>query len=248
MKYEKAFVLSDIHGDYKRLIKLLDHWDRETMKLVILGDLIDRGENSLGVVQEIMRLKKEYGNQVIVLKGNHEDMLINYLREPTYEYGELFFRNGGNTTAWEFANDEHLMFMSYEQRANLIKHRTEEIQFIRNLQHYYEFGDVLFVHAGVDPFISNWKNTETHKFLWIRGCWNHRNETGKTIVFGHTPTTHLHKDKSNDVWISKCGTYINIDGGSVFGGQLNGIVINKKGEILDKFNIKNNAYIRKEKV
>jgi serine/threonine protein phosphatase 1 len=233
LTYDKAFVTSDIHGDYDRFIKLLDYWDTDYMKLVILGDLIDRGKQSLKTVQKVMELKRKYGNQVIVLKGNHEDMLINFLREPTYEYGEVFFRNGGNTTAWEFANDEFLMFKSYEERAKLIKQKAEEINFIRNLQHYYEFGKVLFVHAGIDPFISDWRKTESHKFLWQRGMWNHKNKTDKVIVFGHTPTQHLHKDKNNDIWVSKCRTYINIDGGSVFGGQLNGIVINNDGELLE---------------
>lgn len=238
MDFDKAFVISDIHGEYTKLIELLHHWDRETMKLVILGDLIDRGENSLKVVQEIMKLKEQYGKQVVVLKGNHEDMLINYLREPTYDYGELFFINGGNTTAWEFADDPFLMFKSFAERAKLIKQRIYEVQFLRSLQHYYEFGNVLFVHAGIDPFISNWKDTQSHKFLWFRGVWKHRNHTGKVIVFGHTPTQHLHEDKSNDIWISKDKSYINIDGGAVFGGQLNGIVIDKQGEILEIHKVK----------
>jgi serine/threonine protein phosphatase 1 len=238
LKYEEAFVVSDIHGEYTKLIELLKHWNKESMKLIILGDLIDRGKSSLQVVQYVMDLKRQYKNQVIVLKGNHEDMLINFLREPTYEYGEVFFRNGGNTTAWEFAEDEFIMFKSYQERAKLIEQREKEVQFLRNLQHYYEFGNVLFVHAGIDPFISNWKDTEGYKFLWFRGVWNHKNETGKVIVFGHTPTQHLHKSKINDIWVSQDRTYINIDGGAVFGGQLNGIVINKNGEILEVHKVK----------
>ncbi|MER2060464.1 MAG: metallophosphoesterase [Niallia sp.] len=239
MKLTKAFVVSDIHGQYDHFVKLLQHWDRETQKLLILGDMIDRGKNSLKVVQEVMKLKQLYGNQVIVLKGNHEDMFINFLREPGYDYGEIFFRNGGNTTVWEFADDEHIMFKSYEERARLIKQRRiDEVNFIRSLQHYHEFGKVLFVHAGIDPFISDWRKTESYKYLWFRGVWNHKNETDKVIVFGHTPTHHLHKDKSNDIWISKDSTYINIDGGTVFGGQLNGIVIDNEGNLLEKYVIK----------
>ncbi|MED3792479.1 metallophosphoesterase family protein [Niallia alba] len=237
MKLTKAFVVSDIHGQYDHFVELIQHWDRETQKLLILGDMIDRGKNSLKVVQEAMKLKQLYGNQVIVLKGNHEDMLLNFLDEPGCDYGELFFRNGGNTTAWEFADDEHLMFKSYAERAELIKQRKDEINFIRNTRDYYEFGDVLFVHAGIDTFISDWRKTETHKFYWNRGWWNHRNETGKTIVYGHTPTQLLHKDKSNDIWINEANKYINIDGGAVFGGQLNGIVIDNEGNLLEKYHV-----------
>jgi len=237
LKLTEAFAVSDIHGQYDQFIQLLEHWNRETQRLFILGDMIDRGKNSLKVVQEAMKLKKLYGNQVVTLKGNHEDMLLNFIDEPGYDYGELYFRNGGNTTAWEFADDEHIMFQSYEERARLIKQRIEEIKFIRSLKDYYEFGNVLFVHAGIDPFISDWKKTESHKFYWNRGWWNHKNETGKTIVYGHTPTQLLHKDKSNGIWVDEGNKYINIDGGSVFGGQLNGIVVNNQGELLNKFAI-----------
>ena len=236
---DTAFAVSDIHGDHERFIKVLDYWNPEESKLIIVGDLIDRGKDSLKVVLKVKELKEIYKNKVIVLKGNHEDMFLNFLKYKDYEYGDVFFKNGGNTTALEFADDEFLMFKSYEQRANLIlERRKEEIEFIKRMMYYYEFGNVLFVHAGIDPYISNWRNTENFKFLWNRGGWKHRNETDKIIVFGHTPTMHIHEDKSNDIWISKDKSYICIDGGSVFGGQMNGILINKDGEILETYIVK----------
>lgn len=235
----KAFAISDIHGDYKKFIELLDYWNPEESKLIIMGDLVDRGERSLYVVHKVMELKKVYKNKVIVLKGNHEDMFLNFLKYKDYEYGDIFFRNGGNTTSMEFADDEFLMFKSYEQRANIIlEKRKEEVEFLRKMMYYYKFGNVLFVHAGVDPYISEWKNTENYKFLWNRNGWKHKNETGKVIVFGHTPTMHIHDDKRNDIWISKDKTYICVDGGSVFGGQLNGILIDNDGEVLNTYSIK----------
>ncbi|WP_307894507.1 hypothetical protein [Bacillus swezeyi] len=97
-----------------------------------------------------------------------------------------------------------------------------------------EFGDVLFVHMGIISLLDDWKRSSRNDFIWHRGSWNHKNNTDKTIVFGHTITQLLHEDRRNDIWISKCGTYIDIDGGAVFGGQLNAIVMNGKGEILEK--------------
>lgn len=233
-----AFVVSDIHGQITQFKKLLENWDRETQMLLILGDLIDRGENSLAVVQEVMKLKQLYGKQVIVLMGNHEDMLLTFLNNPSYETGNHFFMNGGMTTAFEFSQDEHLMFKSYVERAELIKQRKDELDFIRSFKNYYEFGDTLFVHAGISPFVSDWRSTEPHKFYWLRGWWNHKNETGKTIVFGHTPTQTIHSDKSNDIWISDDGSMINIDGAAVYGGQLNGIVMDRNGELINKYCVK----------
>lgn len=234
---KKAFVVSDIHGCYDQFIKVLEHWDKE-MELVILGDLIDRGDKSLEVVQHVMELKDTYGDKVTVLKGNHEDMFLNFLDDP-FECGEIFFINGGNRTAFSFTNDEFLMFKSYEERVKLIKLMNPEVDFIRNLDLYYEFGNVLFVHAGINPLLSDWRNTSETDFMWTRNMTYNKNETGLTIVFGHTPTQMLHKNNSNnDIWMSKDQSYICIDGGCAFGGQLNAIVIDGKGEILEKYDVK----------
>ncbi|NUJ16783.1 serine/threonine protein phosphatase [Bacillus glycinifermentans] len=237
MKYNKTFVISDIHGEYEKFEELMKHWNPETMNLAILGDMIDRGENSLKVVQKVMQLKKEYQDQVVVLKGNHEDMLLLFLEVQDYETGDWYFNNGGNRTCASFVEDEYIFFKSYEERARQVLQRKDEIKFIRELPMYYEFGDVLFVHAGINPILNDWKEIPRNDFLWSRGCWNFKNQTGKIVVFGHTITQFLHPDKRNDIWISECGTYVDIDGGAVFGGQLNAIIINDKGEILEKYKV-----------
>ncbi|MED2945442.1 metallophosphoesterase family protein [Bacillus swezeyi] len=237
MTHNKTFVLSDIHGELEKFEEIMKHWNPATMNLAILGDMIDRGENSLKVVQKIMQFKKKYKDQVVVLKGNHEDMFLLFLEVQDYETGDWYFNNGGNRTCVSFVDDEYIFFKSYEERARQMLQRKDEIKFIRKLPLYYEFGNVLFVHAGISPLLDDWKETPRNDFLWSRGCWNFKNQTGKIVVFGHTITQFLHPDKRNDIWISKCGTYIDIDGGAVFGGQLNAIVINDKGEILEKYKV-----------
>lgn len=232
---EKAFVLSDIHGCYKQLQALLNHWDKE-MRLFILGDLIDRGEESFKVVQAIIHLKKMHGEKVGVLKGNHENMLLQYIDNPS-KYGDLFFMNGGNKTVLDFTQGSVVLEKSFDEMAELLKQlAAEELSFIRSLPLYDEFGDVLFVHAGINQSLSDWRDTSEEDFLWDRNMFSKKNETGKTIVFGHTPTQYLHKDSKNkQIWISEDGSYIGIDGGCVFGGQLNGIVISEKGEVLERY-------------
>ena len=87
------FIISDIHGMYKQFDEILQHWDEESL-LVILGDMIDRGEHSYEVVKRVMALQQEFPDKVIVLKGNHEDILMYYvdgrMKDPT-----PFFINGG---------------------------------------------------------------------------------------------------------------------------------------------------------
>lgn len=232
---DKAFVLSDIHGCYKQLLALLENWDKE-MSLFILGDLIDRGEDSFKVVQAIMNLKKMYGDKVVVLMGNHEDMFLRFIDNPS-KYGDLYFMNGGNKTVFDFIQGNVVLAKDFNEMAEQMKHfAAEEVSFIRSLPLCDEFGDVVFVHAGINQSLPDWRDTSKEDFLWDRKMVLKKNETGKTIVFGHTPTQYLHKcPKNHQMWISEDGSYIGIDGGCVFGGQLNAIVISEKGEVLERY-------------
>ena len=180
---EKAFVVSDIHGCYEQFIKLLEHWDK-SMKLVILGDLIDRGEASKQVVQEVMKLKEIYKNQVVVLRGNHEEMFLNFLQDPV-QMGDIYFFNGGRSTVKDFIDERFILHRGLNNLADLVQERaSNEVNFIRKLPLYEEFGEVLFVHAGIDPKLPDWRETSEECFVWTRDMVNHCNKTGKVIVYG----------------------------------------------------------------
>ena len=228
------FAISDIHGQFEQLSEILSYWNKED-DLVIMGDMIDRGDDSLKVIHILMEVKNNYPDKVTILKGNHEDMFLNYIENPEAN-GDFYLSNGGDTTCYDFGVKENLRFMSYKSSAQiLLNTRQDEINFIKDTITYYEFGKVLFVHAGIDSFISDWRKSTEEKFYWTESIWMNRNESGKVIVFGHTPTQLIHKDKSNDVWISKDKKYIGIDGGSGFRGQLNAILMNDKGELLETY-------------
>ncbi|WP_042348777.1 metallophosphoesterase family protein [Bacillus massiliigorillae] len=235
---KKAFVISDIHGCYDQLMILLEHWDKE-MELVILGDLIDRGDKSLKVVQQMMNLIETYGDKITVLKGNHEDMFLNFLDDPI-ECGRMYDMVGGGETIISFVDDSSIMKRDIIDISRVVQQKaSREVAYIKKLPLYYEFGDVLFVHAGINPLFSDWRNSSENDFMWDREMIRHKNETGLTIVFGHTPTRMLREDtNNNDIWVSRDGSYIGIDGGCVFGGQLNAIVINEKGVILEHYSVK----------
>lgn len=235
---EKAFVVSDIHGCYEQFVKLLEYWDK-SMKLVILGDLIDRGEASKQVVQELMKLKETYQNQVVVLKGNHEDMFLKFLQDPV-RMGDIYFFNGGRMTVKDFIDESFILHRGLKELADLVQERaSKEVNFIRNLPLYEELGKVLFVHAGIDPKLPNWRDTSEECFVWTRDMVNHRNNTGKVVVYGHTPTQMIHVDQRSDIWISEDRSYINIDGGCAYGGQINGIIVNEQGDIEQTYHIIN---------
>lgn len=232
----KAFVVSDIHGMYEHFIKLLENWNRDD-KLIILGDMIDRGPDSLKVVQYVMELKAKH--DVVVLQGNHDQMIEDFVRD-SFGHGDLYCNyNGGVPTLISFTGDQQIMFKSFAERAELVKQKCKcELEFLEQGHLYYEFGKVLFTHAGFCSWRDCWEETTDNQFVWIRDHYKHKNNTGLVNVFGHTPTQLINKDKSNDVWVSDDKTYIGIDGACAYGGQLNGILINEAGELLDSYNVR----------
>jgi serine/threonine protein phosphatase 1 len=115
------------------------------------------------------------------------------------------------------------------------------LPFLKSLPLYVEWGDYLFVHAGVDLRKDNWKKTADQDFVWIReGFYNKPNTTGKKIIFGHTVTATLHKNSMGnnfDIWESGDGL-IGLDGGAVYGGSLHAVVLEKNRNIAH-YSVKN---------
>ena len=223
---KSLFVTTDPHGCDKEFDEILSYWNPDHEQLIVLGDLEDRGSGSRQVIQDAKRLADKYG--AIFLYGNHEEAFLNWLDYPNMNF-TMFAQNGGLETIKSIFFGEN-PFERYliGDVANMIKSEfEEEIQFLRERPLYHEEGDYLFVHAGVNLDLKDWKNTNREDFFWIRDPFHYgRNETGKTIVFGHTPTPLLHKDDENfGVWHSPCGTKIGLDGGCFAGGQMNAIRI-----------------------
>ena len=83
--YVHIYAMSDIHGcldAFRASLSTVD-LDVEDSKLVLLGDYCDRGPDSLGVFEFIMGLQKRYGDRVVALRGNHEEMFLEYIDEVT---------------------------------------------------------------------------------------------------------------------------------------------------------------------
>src|ERR1051325_11262534 len=81
----KTFVVGDVHGRRAQLdgiLKVLPR-DAETDTLVFLGDLIDRGPDAPGVVADVMELQRENPERVVTLRGNHEQMMLDFIDEDS---------------------------------------------------------------------------------------------------------------------------------------------------------------------
>lgn len=218
---------------YGHLEKSLNHWNKKD-NLVILGDMEDRGRDSLLVVQKIMEISKKY--KVVFIMGNHDQMLLDYIDDPS-NY-ERYYRNGGETTIASFCQNKDVLKLDHVQRVNELKQKCkEEIDYLKTGLLYDTFHQVLFTHAGFCSFRHCFEETSDEQFIWIRDHYKHKNESGYINVFGHTPTKYIHHPISNDYWISEDKTYIGIDGGCAYGGQLNGIVIDENGQIVETYSI-----------
>ena len=200
---EKIFAIGDIHGCISHLDNMMDTLDinAENDTLVFIGDYIDRGLDSKGVVNTILDIRKRIKN-VVCLLGNHEQMFLNYYLEGRDE--DLFMHNGGTNT-----------LVSYGITGAGKKHLTvpdDHMEFFTTLQTFYSTDNYIFVHAGLRPGIPM-ERQHLDDLLWIRHQFiNSPHDFGKIVVFGHTPlsftTPLINKNK------------IGLDTGAVYGGKL----------------------------
>lgn len=225
MTKEKAFVIGDIHGMYHSLEVMLSHWRRDEEQLILVGDYIDRGPNSDSVLKTVRTLQKEHN--AILLRGNHEQLFLNYLLEPRKEW-KLYKQNGGATTISQLLQ---IQIEDVEAQApeevveKLLEKEPWLIEWLESLVYYTTFGNHIIVHAGVDFTKSDWRYTSLHDFLWIReGFHYEENTTGRNIIFGHTPVQTLHE--SVEPW-QRDGKW-GIDGGNVYGGSLIALRIDRE--------------------
>ena len=178
---KRLIAVGDIHGQFKMLELLMKKIQpKESDKFIFLGDYIDRGFQSRVVIDFLLNFSKEYN--CIFLRGNHEDMLLAFLKlDEKAMYGESYQYNGGEYTAFSYAGADAVL----EDLKNSIP--DNHIEFIKSLEYYYIEGNFLFVHAGIMPGISI-EEQRLEDLVWIREQFIYY-PTGidKVIVFGHTP-------------------------------------------------------------
>jgi len=197
---ERIFAVGDIHGCLDKLIELMDTVDIDPDKdtLVFIGDYIDRGTESKGVIDYLVELAGRNG-RVVFLKGNHEQMLEFYLNETDKLW---FLANGGQETLDSYLREDTPAGASLIPRAHL--------DFFENLRPCYETEAYIFVHAGLKANIPFAKQDEWD-MLWIRDDFIFSDfDFGKVVVFGHTP---FYEPMVLD-------NKIGIDTGAVYGNKL----------------------------
>lgn len=222
----KTIVIGDIHGCYSELKNLITdlesngEYNKNTDKLVFLGDYIDRGKDSSLVIKFIRKLQKENKN-VIALMGNHEDMLLEY------------YKNGDETWLWNGGKE------TLESYYGLGEQFKDDMRWMENLPLYHTDNNFIYVHGGIDvnkPLEKQDKDT----LLWIRDEFIYnKKKYDKRVVFGHTPTILLNKEY---LPILTNADNIDIDTACVFGGSLTALII-ENDEVKDFYQCKSNNKI-----
>ena len=190
----RTFVVGDIHGRCAQLLNLLDMLPRDpkTDTLVLLGDLIDRGADAPGCVSLAMKLCQENPERVICLRGNHEQMLMDFLDghsnlwlTPVVGGERTFEQYTGQSVRVDSEKDLEVMRELFAQ-----KFPAEQLAFLEELPFYHEDEFAIYVHAGLDEGKHPSESTPM-ALLWMRDMDFYKNYRGKPCVFGHTPTPLL---------------------------------------------------------
>jgi serine/threonine protein phosphatase 1 len=218
-----VYAVGDIHGYSRQLDALLGLIAEDAARsapaerplVVFVGDYVDRGPDSPGVIDRILTLEAEGRFEVVCLMGNHEDALLRFLVDPTYapswigNWGEATLRAYGvappllaNAATCEAAQAAFRQAFPPAHRA-----------FLGRLRISLTVGDYLFVHAGVRPGVALEAQAE-RDLIWIRYEFLGSDaDFGKVVVHGHTPEQQP-VARSNR---------INIDTGVYFTGLLTAI-------------------------
>ena len=180
MAKKKFVAIGDIHGCSQSLNELLRKLqDYSDHTFIFVGDYIDRGPDSAGVVERLLKFQQEC--ECVFLRGNHEQMLLDALLNNKLD---LWLMNGGKST-----------LKSYGATYDDLNFPETHLDFFKNTQMYYDTEDYFFVHAGLSPerTIQDSLADKEHlqDFLWERSHLNaFETPWEKTVVFGHTPRPH----------------------------------------------------------
>ncbi|MDT0630165.1 metallophosphoesterase family protein [Rubrivirga sp. S365] len=184
---DRLYAIGDVHGCARTLDALLAALDADAGgalgpgdTLVFVGDYVDRGPDSPGVIDRLLALEaQEGGAEYVFLRGNHDQMMLDYVDGAGDV--ELWWANGGRTT-----------LAAYERRGDFAI-PSEHVDFLRRTELAVERGGFAFVHAGLDTRKSvaeNLADPNPAILLWTRkhldanlAAWE------MPVVCGHTPVT-----------------------------------------------------------
>lgn len=195
-RFDVIYAVGDIHGRLDLLLESdrkieADIAEGQRALVIYLGDYIDRGPNSRGVIEHL-RLNRDLKFLRLCLRGNHDDVFLSFLERPMEEWGWLDI--GGKETLRSYG----LVLDPYRDRAlgqqalveMLAAHVPQSHRdFFMKSRLWARTGDYVFVHAGIQPGVAL-ERQDPSDFMWIREPFlSEGSGLPFTVVHGHTPTT-----------------------------------------------------------
>ncbi len=218
----RVYAIGDIHGRNDLLQTLLAKIEADDAarggadtQIVFLGDLVDRGADSAGVIDTAMALPQS-GRSVRYLMGNHEEVFVQACRKRDAKTLRFFLKIGGDATLQSYPiTRAEYVDLDIEQLAGRLATLVPEahLAFLESFEDMIVIGDYAFVHAGVNPARS-FAEQKRSDMRWIREEFTgHRGDLEKVVVYGHT----IYED------IEERGSRIGIDTGAYASGVLTAI-------------------------
>lgn len=202
----KTYAIGDIHGSLDKLRRLLTCCEQDAagaaMAFVFLGDYIDRGEDSRGVIETLIDLQTKVGDAATFLMGNHEALALDAIDDET------------KATAWLMNNGEAtLRSYGVTRPADL---PADHVAWLRALKFFHDDGRRFYVHAGIDPR-KPLDAQDAFDLIWIREPFlSDTSDHGRLVVHGHTPIRSGQPDLRPN--------RLNLDTGAVYGRALTAAV------------------------
>ncbi len=217
---KRLYAVGDIHGCATLLDDLVeiiveDAEGLENASVVFLGDYIDRGPDSKGVIDRLIAFGKAHPATVF-LKGNHEAIMLDFLHDPNEM---LHWLDWGGEETLESYGLENILGRDGEDLAEELAQKMPGAhhKFLDSLALTHIEGDYLFVHAGVRPGVAL-EDQQEDDLLWIRGRFHKAKADERppyTVVHGHQPLKSA----------LDAGWRIDVDTGACWSGRLTAVVL-----------------------
>ncbi|MEJ2409957.1 MAG: metallophosphoesterase [Novosphingobium sp.] len=216
---ERVYAIGDIHGRsdlFEDLIRIIEDDDAArgpaSTRIILLGDLVDRGPDSAGVVARAQAWART--RPIEFIQGNHEEMLL--AGRTKTEALRSFLRFGGRETILSYGvSPEAISAADFEELQALMNAAIpqDDVDFLKTFQKMIRVGDYLFVHAGINPKTSI-DEQNGRDCRWIREPFlSHKGDYGACVIHGHTITEEP----------VVCANRVGIDTGAFIHGTLTAI-------------------------
>ncbi|WP_421884426.1 metallophosphoesterase family protein [Pacificispira sp.] len=200
----RLIAVGDVHGHLNYLDDLLAALVRTPApaaknlrdRFVFLGDYIDRGPDSAGVIDRLIELREaEAGSAdgAVFLRGNHEEMMLRFLKDGDMRLGGAWIANGGDETLRSYgvtppADALDTADFNRSRRDLDAALPPAHLHFLETLSLIHRDGDFIFVHAGLRPDVAV-ADQDAKDMMWIRDTFlDSQYDFGGLVVHGHSPT------------------------------------------------------------